>query len=226
MALGNPLYNLFGKSPIKPLQEHMTAVVECAEALQDFLAASIANDWPAAEQVYNRIYTTERRADELKKQLRLHMPNGLFMPVSRTDLLELLSVQDHIANRAKDIAGLMLGRQMRVPETLQDAVIEFLAASISATQQALKAINELDELLETGFTGSEVTFVEELIEQLAELENRTDTLERDIRRQLFKLEAALSPVDVVFLYQIIDSIGELADLAERVGGRLQLLLAR
>ncbi len=226
MAIGNPLQNLFGKSPIKPLQEHMTAVVECAEALQDFLAAAIADDWPAAEEVYNRIYTTERHADELKKQLRLHMPSGLFMPVSRTDLLELLSVQDHIANRAKDIAGLMLGRQMRVPEALQGAVSEFLAASISATQQALKAINELDELLETGFTGSEVTFVEELIEHLAELENRTDILERDIRHRLFKLEGELAPVETVFLYQIIDSIGELADLAERVGGRLQLLLAR
>lgn len=226
MAIGNPLYNLFGKSPIKPLQEHMMAVVECAEALQDFLAAAIANDWPAAEDIYNRIYTTERRADELKKQLRLHMPNGLFMPVSRTDLLELLSVQDHIANHARDIAGLMLGRQMCVPGMLQDAVREFLAASISATQQALKAINELDELLETGFTGSEVTFVEELIDQLADLENRTDILERDIRQRLFKLEAALAPVEVMFLYQIIDRIGELADLAERVGGRLQLLLAR
>lgn len=226
MAIGNPLHNLFGKSPIKPLQEHMTAVVECAEALQAFLEASIADDWVAAEEVYDRIHATERRADELKKQLRLHMPNGLFMPVSRSDLLELLSVQDHIANQAKDIAGLMLGRQMRIPEILQDALKEFLGASISATQQALKAINELDELLETGFTGSEVTFVEELIEQLDELENRTDILERNIRHQLFQLEATLAPVDVVFLYQIIDSVGELADLAERVGGRLQLLLAR
>jgi uncharacterized protein Yka (UPF0111/DUF47 family) len=43
---------------------------------------------------------------------------------------------------------------------------------------------------------------------------------------LFDLEQDLPPIDAIFLYQIIDMIGELADLAEGVGGRLQLLLAR
>jgi hypothetical protein len=36
----------------------------------------------------------------------------------------------------------------------------------------------------------------------------------------------LNPVDVMFLYHIIDWVGDLADLAERVGARLEILLAR
>ncbi|HBP75141.1 MAG TPA: phosphate transport regulator, partial [Alcanivorax sp.] len=36
----------------------------------------------------------------------------------------------------------------------------------------------------------------------------------------------LPPVDVIFLYKIIEWIGDLADRAQKVGGRLQLLLAR
>jgi uncharacterized protein Yka (UPF0111/DUF47 family) len=31
---------------------------------------------------------------------------------------------------------------------------------------------------------------------------------------------------VIFLYQVIDIIGEVADLSQSVGGKLQLLLAR
>ena len=61
---------------------------------------------------------------------------------------------------------------------------------------------------------------------MARYEQHTDILEREIRSQLFAVEAQLPPVDVMFLYKIIDQIGELADNAERVGGRLQLLLAR
>ena len=36
----------------------------------------------------------------------------------------------------------------------------------------------------------------------------------------------MPPVDVMFLYKIIDRIGELADCAQKVGSRLQLLIAR
>lgn len=224
--INNPLANLFGRSPIKPLQEHMTAVVQCAELLDPFIDAAIAGDWGTAASVHDDISTAEHRADELKKQLRLHLPKSLFMPVSRSDLLELLSVQDTVANRAKDISGVMLGRQMAIPESLKQQVKEFVSASIAVARQALKAIDELDELLETGFGGGEIDFIEQLIERLDELEDTTDLLERDIRHKLFAFESELPPVDVMFLYQIIDGIGELADRAERVGGRLQLLVAR
>ena len=36
----------------------------------------------------------------------------------------------------------------------------------------------------------------------------------------------LPPVDVIFLYKIIDWIGDLANRAQTVGGRLQILIAR
>lgn len=222
----NSLTSLFGKSPIKPLQEHMSAVVQCAQLLSDFFAAAIAGDWKAAEAQHAAIGNAEHRADELKKQLRLHLPKSLFMPMSRSDLLELLSTQDKVANAAKDISGIMLGRQMAIPAPLQEQLKEFVTASIAVAQQALKAINELDELLETGFSGGEIDFIEKLIERLDELEDTTDKLERELRHKLFALEADLPPVDVMFLYQTINGIGQLADHAERVGGRLQLLLAR
>lgn len=226
MSISNPLYKLLGKSPIKPLQEHMTEAVNCAVQLEAFFQASLAGDWVNAEAIYDRICESENHADELKKQLRLHLPKSFFMPVSRSDLLELLSVQDHIANSARDIAGLMLGRKIVLPTPLSELGLQFLRVAVSTTQQALVAINELDELLETGFGGLEIDFVEKLIEELADLEHQTDQLERQLREQLFTIEATLPPVDVMFLYKIIETIGELADHAERVGGRVQLLLAR
>ncbi|MBQ1559105.1 MAG: DUF47 family protein, partial [Pseudomonas sp.] len=68
--------------------------------------------------------------------------------------------------------------------------------------------------------------VENLIEELGAIENDTDRLQIEVRRNLFKLEQDLPPVDVMFLYQIIDWIGDVADRAQRVGNRLEQLLAR
>lgn len=226
MSKSNPFTSLFGKSPIKPMQDHMSAASETANQLIPFFEAVIADDWQKAETIQQRIAEKENRADELKREVRLHLPKSLFLPVARSDLLELLSIQDAVANCARDIAGIMLGRKMSIPPALQPKILEFVHAAVEASDFALKAINELDELLQTGFRGREVKVVETLILELDDREHLADKLEVEIRAQLFAIEDGLPPVDVMFLYKAIEWIGELSNRAQRVGSRLELLMAR
>ncbi len=219
------LSNLFGRSPIKPMQEHMALAVKAAAELVAFFDAVTSDDWARATEIQKLVIKFENEADEIKKQLRLHLPKSLFLPVPRTDLLELLTMQDRIPNRAKDIAGIIMGRRMVIPETMRTQMNEFVRSSVAAAEQALTAINELDELLETGFSGRELTVVEKMIQELDDLEEKADQLEIGVRTSLFALEAQLPPVDVMFLYNIIDWVGDIANRAHDVGGRLQLLLA-
>jgi predicted phosphate transport protein (TIGR00153 family) len=58
------------------------------------------------------------------------------------------------------------------------------------------------------------------------IEDDTDRMQIAIRLQLKQLESELNPIDVMVTYRMIEWIGELADLAERVGSRLELMLAR
>ena len=222
----NPFLTLFGRSPIGPMQQHIAKAHECAAQLLPFIEALQAEDWAEAARLQQQIAQLERDADKLKKDVRVHLPKSLFLPVPRSDLLELLSVQDKVANRAKDIAGLMLGRRMVIPEPLFPAFKAFVSRSIDAAAQALTAMNELDELLETGFAGREVTLVERLIEELDRIEHDTDNIQISLRSELYLLEKGLPAVDVMFLYQIIEWIGDVADRAQRVGNRLELLMAR
>ena len=222
----NPFLALFGRSPIGPMQQHIAKAHECAAQLLPFIEALQAEDWAEAARLQQQIAQLERDADKLKKDVRVHLPKSLFLPVPRSDLLELLSVQDKVANRAKDIAGLMLGRRMVIPEPLFPAFKAFVSRSIDAAAQALTAMNELDELLETGFAGREVTLVERLIEELDRIEHDTDNMQISLRSELYLLEKGLPAVDVMFLYQIIEWIGDVADRAQRVGNRLELLMAR
>ena len=222
----NSILGVFAKSPIKPLEKHIRLVVKCSNQLIPFFIACHEKNWSEAAKVRRKISKLEQDADTLKRQLRLELPGGLFMPVDRADLLELLTQQDKIANRAKDIAGRVLGRKLEVPASLQEQFSVYLARCIEATEKAAEAINELDDLLETGFSGREVALVENMINQLDEIEDDTDLIQIALRKDLLALENDLNPVDVMFLYQIIDWVGDLADLAERVGARLEILLAR
>ena len=46
-----------------------------------------------------------------------------------------------------------------------------------------------------------------------------------IRAELFSIEKELPPIDVMFLYRVIELTGEVGDMAERIGRRLELILS-
>ncbi|WP_455209508.1 TIGR00153 family protein [Kaarinaea lacus] len=218
--------SLFGRSPVRPLQDHMHAAHQCVTQLIPFFDAVLVNDWDRVSQLQKDISQLENKADELKRELRLQLPHSLLMPVSRRDLLEVLAMQDKIANKAKDIAGLITGRKMSFPDAIADMLKQYIQRSVDASAQARKAIDEFDELVETGFSGKEVKVVETMINDLDDIEGDTDRIQVQIRAKIFQLEKELHPIDVIFMYKIIDWIGELADRAQRVGSRLELMLAR
>src|SRR5690606_33715687 len=97
-------------------------------------------DWQRVEQVQQEMVRLEKEADKLKRNVRIRLPKSLFLPVPRSDLLELLSVQDKVANRAKDIAGLMLGRNMSIPQPLEGIILAFVQRSVDACKQALNVV--------------------------------------------------------------------------------------
>jgi uncharacterized protein len=226
MVTPNPFSAMFGRSPFQPLLAHIVKAQECADQLLPFFEASLVGDWDEAARIRETIMRLEHEADELKTDLRLNLPNTLFLPVSRTDLLELITVQDKMANKVRDITGIMLGRSMQIPEPLAQPMRDYMRTSVACVSQARQAMEELGTLLESGFGRNVSDVMQRLIRELHVLEHQADAQQVAIRRQLFALESQLPPVDVVFLYKIIDWVGELSDRAERVGSRLQILTAR
>lgn len=218
--------DMLGKSPVQPIQDHISVAHECAEMLPSVFEAANLNDWDKVAKINERIRNLEHDADKIKMKIRSNLPKSLFMPVPRQDLLELVLVQDKIANITKSTSGMINQRKIQVPSIMYDEFIVFVNLCIDAAKFAKKSVNELDELYETGFRGAEVKLVQELINNLDEIETKTDLKQHAMQNELFKIEKELPPVDVMFLYKLIDMVGAIADMAERVGRRLELLLAK
>ena len=212
--------------PLLSLLKVSKIVNQCVHLLTPFFTAVLKQDHSQAKDVYKEIGKLENKADVLKKKLRLQMPKGLFMPVERRDLLELLLVQDMAANKAKDISGIIIGRKMTFPAAITELLPAYVKRCEDACKQAKVVINELDELVETGFAGKEIEIVASIINELDVIEKDTDKLQIKIRAALMKVEKNLPPVDVIFYYKVIEGIGEVADIAQRVGSRVELLLAK
>lgn len=217
---------IFGASPVRPLQDHFDKAAKCAHKLPKFIKATYDGDWRKAGIQREKIVNLEHAADDLKREMRLNLPKSMFMPVSRSDVLEMLSVQDRIANKTRDISGLIIGRKMVMPERLQDLYLRFVERCLDAVAQAHKTVQGLDELFDSGFRGAEVKLVMEMTRELDKIENDGDSLQVELRAALFEIEKDLPPIDVMFLYKVLDWTGDLGDLAQRVGSRLHLMIAR
>ena len=220
------LLDLFASSPFKPMQQHMAVVLECVQQVPPLFDALCGGDREAVKRCERRIDELEGEADKLKNELRAHLPKRLLLPVDRRDLLEILDLHDTIADTAQDIGQLLVEREMIVPDSMRAPLLELVGGVALACAGQGAVIEQLDELVEIGFRGREATQVEAMVDALGDLEERCDELESQVRRALFALEDDLNPVAVMFWYQLIGWIGDLADLAEKAGNRVRLLIAR
>lgn len=221
----NYFSSLFGDSPVAPLEQHAELCKNAAETLINYFKAVGQQNWDDASKIRDDISRLENEADEIKKAVRLGLPKSLFMPVPREDVLELLLVQDKIANRAKDIAGIVLGRKLRIPEQVFEDFLRYVERNVDAARQARKSVQELTDLFASGFRGAEVELVQSMINELDAIETDTDQLQTKIRHQLYAIESDYPPIDMMFLYQVITLIGEVGDFSERTGRRLELMLS-
>lgn len=223
---GNYLSGIFGSSPVRPLQKHMEQIVICVRELVPYIDAVLAGDNDARDAHHAKIIKKEHKADRLKKDLRLHLPSSLFMPIDRRDVLEVLTMQDRVAGAVRDVAGIIVGRNIQIPEQMADTFRELVVTCVKSVEEANDAICELDELIETGFGDNERERVGKLLTKLDATEQLTDEQSIELSNKLFEIEDDLKPVNVMFLYRVIDKTSAIADRAQRVGSRLQLMLAR
>ena len=219
--------NLFGgHAPLKKLQEHMGVVREAAQQLPALFEALHKEDDEGVHAAAKIIFEKESEADAIKHDLRNHLPRSLFMPISRRDLLPVLHNQDSIADKAEDVAGMILQRTWTVPKEMQKDLLSFVREVVGVVDLAHEIIGLLDELLAVGFKGELARNVEQLVTRLNQAESQTDRQERALMKILFTLEDQMSPVSVMLWYHALEWLGDVADHAETAANGIRLVIAK
>jgi len=218
------ILGLFGKSPFGPLQEHMVKVNECVDQVPLLFDALLAEDNEAVHRISGLLSGLEHEADELKNSIRAHLPNSIFLPVDRGDLLLLLGNQDAIADQCEDLGILLTMRDLKVPDTLRDPLRDLLEKAVSPARECNRLMDQLDELVEASFGGPEAEKVNGIIDNLGRLEHHCDRAQWQFARDVFNIEGELTAGELWMFLKLGRTLGDLANRAESVGKRLQLML--
>jgi len=113
-----------------------------------------------------------------------------------------------------------------IPKQISGAFNELVKESVGIVITAATAIDQLGEVSKLAFGSKASNKLDEIILELDSLEADNDNTEVTVRRQLFEIEKDLPPVNVMFLYDVINKLGELADRAEQVGHRITLITSK
>ena len=217
---------LFGKSPFKPMKKHMSIANECTMHMPSAVEAFFSRDKETLRDIKHSIAQLEGDADKILEEMQSRLPKTMFLPVDRRDLLDVLEMQEAIADRTQDIVGLMLDLPMDVPDEMHKPIMRLVNRVADAVHGAHEIVKSFEDLVETGFKGPHVEKTQGLIHDVVGIETDADSIGIEISHALFAHARDMDPVSVVFLYQLIGWIDDLADYAEKLAIRARLLLAR
>ncbi len=217
---------LFGKSPFAPLQNHMDKVASCVGELPYLFKAFLEQDSEAIQRIAQKISNLEHEADLTKNDIRNHLPKSLFLPLDRSALLEILSLQDALADQAEQIAAnaaLLPVPLGEIPEMREDFTI-LCQKNIEVVRQARQVIKELEDLLECSFGGLEAEKVKGMVEQIAFNEYETVVVKNRLLKTLYSKGDKFPYPAFHLCLTLIEEIGNLARLSEKLGNRIRMLL--
>ena len=216
---------MFAKSPFKPLVSHIDKVNECINQIKPLFDAFLSNDYEKVESIAKEISTVEHKADKIKDDIRQHLPQSIFLPVDKRDFMHLLSAQDDIADAVEDLAVLMRIKNINVPDTLRQPLMELVNYVVALANDACSMIRELEDLLEASFGGAEAEKVEKMASDLGTAEYEADKMQFLLAQKLFSL-SDLSAADLFLLNELIKKLGGVADQSEKIGKTLRVFISR
>lgn len=214
------------KNPYKILQDHFDLVCKAVHKLNDMMDLYMEGDFVGAASVSVEISSLEHEADHLKQFLRRHLPRTFLMPISRADLLEILSSNERIIDSCQDVAQILDMRQTTVPEEIRPPMEEFVGAVVDSVTALRSIMKNLAHLLESAFAKIEIQEIMDQGYRVHEHEYRADKAGKDLVKAIYALEGKESFLAIYHMMRFTDVLDRVADNAENAANIMMLVVSK
>ncbi len=206
----------FGKKELRIIQlfeDHMVAVENTVRSLIDFLKNIEDPDFDK-EAFVAKIRKNESDADNKRRKMETEMYLGAFLPNFRGDLLGIAESIDVVANKAESTADLIELQNINIPKEFIPKLIELAEKSLETYLSVKKAASSI-------FNDMDVA--NDYINKTEDLEHESDMLEKNLVRTLFRKDE-IELAHKIQLEKLIKKLADIADQAENVSDRLQIVI--
>ncbi|MDR2892564.1 MAG: DUF47 family protein [Deltaproteobacteria bacterium] len=222
-----PFFGILARrSPLSGLLEHYELIAKGMLLIERSMGCFISqggdlesvNSRGELAELIEQVNFTEDHADKVKRNIRNHMPRGLFMPVDRVLFFTYTRQQDDILDAGQASLYWLSMRSLTIPEPFQAKLIEYIAL-VGTTIKLLRPALEVTIALLSG-----------KIMDREEVKNHYRAI-RNNHKEVNKMQSSLVPVifnssmDFKEIYQLTHFVEQLQRMSHSAEGCSDMLRA-
>ena len=211
---------LFGRSPFSQIQQHMEQVSKCIDKMSEALDAVKAGEFDTLDQYSKEVSQLEHQADQIKDDIRERLLKRIFMPIDRAEVLEILSLQDSLADTAEDVCKVLTLTRLPFPDDLKEDFDRFVEFNVQACQICADIVNQMDELIESGFGGKEAERIRGLAKDASFAEHQADVVQLQLLKKVYAHDVDFSVGEFHLWMRVTRVLSRLANVSENLANRI------
>ncbi|PMP94132.1 MAG: hypothetical protein C0169_06915, partial [Thermodesulfobacterium geofontis] len=205
------------------LKKHAHLVLECVERLSLALEAYNTKNFTRLEEIAKHIIEIEKEADQMKRNIRGHLPKGIILPVERFELFLYLKEQDAIADVAEEILNWLSFKYLEIPKSLFKEIETLLNKSIESLIYLEALIDYSADFLITKNENSR-NQAKEIVRTIRYSQYLAEEFGNKVKKEIFsKIE---DPLTLFYILKLVDLILSIPHHAENTADLMRAMIAK
>jgi predicted phosphate transport protein (TIGR00153 family) len=199
------------------VQRHLALTTGIAEDLEKAISAAIKQDDKEMKRCVERVTSSEREADRLRRRVMDEISKGELAPTDREDLMDLVKRVDMIADWSRESTRILGAIPMKhVPDSIKSQIVEMVKGIKECATSAQKCVNKM-------MTKSEEAL--QAADTVERAEEKVDDIHEKARILIGKEDLPRAGV-AVLISQLFEAIEEIADSCEDVSDEVRIIIVR
>ena len=198
----------------------MEHVSECVHKMKFAIDTMMAGENEKLDDIAYEVSRLEHHADQVKIDIRNQLLRRFFMPINRPDVMDILSLQDELADTAEDVCKVITLKELPFHDDTRELFIQFVDQNMEAFAVAASIISELDELIESGFGGAEAEKIRSLAHNVAVAEHEADVIQIKLLKQIYANDTKMSIGQFHLWMRLTRILSQISNVSENLANKV------
>jgi len=199
------------------VQRHLALTTGIVEDLEKAIRAAIKGDLKEMQTCIERVASSEKEADRLRRNVMDEISTGELSPTDREDLMDLVKRVDMVADWSRESTRILGAIPMEyVPTSIKDASIEMVVGVKQCTISLQKCVNKMMTRPEEALQAADAVEREE---------EKVDHIHEKARILLGKEDLPRAGI-AVLVGQLFEAIEMIADSCEDACDQVRVITVR
>ena len=204
------------------ISDHLIMVVKTVEQLEPLFEYAKTGDWTRVNKVADRVGEFETLADGLHRDAVLDISQGAFFSGTRDDFIELMELNDNVADAAQNAARILADSPIDMHSFL--ILYEQPATLPDLFRKLESAVRLLGEAILSLETDSEIAVSKALLVERAEED--ADEIKSELIKKIFAHKSDLEVLTLLQLRDFVLKLDEIGDASEDASDLVISLVAK